>query len=97
MTKPAQTTIVYVGYRSTNYWIVSAGTSRLIVDLGRPGSIGIMQANLKRMDVPLEELRYALATHFHIDHAGIAQEFKAAGVPLLVLETQVHSIPLMET
>jgi glyoxylase-like metal-dependent hydrolase (beta-lactamase superfamily II) len=45
--------------------------------------------------VPLAELRYGLATHYHIDHAGLAQELKAAGVPLLVLESQVSAIPLL--
>ncbi len=40
MHKLARVTIVNVGYRSTNYWVVSAGTSRLLVDLGRPGTIG---------------------------------------------------------
>jgi endoribonuclease LACTB2 len=55
-----------------------------------------MRASLKRMDVPLKEIRYALATHYHIDHAGLAQELKLAGVPLLVLETQVAAIPLMK-
>lgn len=30
----AKITIVNVGYRSTNYWVISAGTSRLLVDLG---------------------------------------------------------------
>ena len=55
-----------------------------------------MRANLKRMTVPLQEIKYALATHYHIDHAGLAQELKLAGVPLLVLETQVSAIPLMK-
>jgi glyoxylase-like metal-dependent hydrolase (beta-lactamase superfamily II) len=91
----AEVTIINVGYRSTNYWVISAGTSRLLVDLGWPGSIGTMQANLKRMDVPLKEIRYALATHYHIDHAGVAQELKQAGVPLLVMAEQVSAIPLM--
>ena len=89
--------IVNVGYRSTNYWVVSAGRSRIIVDLGWPGSIGTMRANLQRMNVPLTELRYALATHYHIDHAGVAQDLKQLGVPLLVLETQVAAIPVMKT
>ena len=89
--------IVNVGYRSTNYWVVSAGRSRILVDLGWPGSIGTMKANLQRMDVPLAELRYALATHYHIDHAGVAQDLKRLGVPLLVLETQVEAIPVMKT
>jgi len=86
-----------VGYRSTNYWVVSAGTSRLLVDIGWPGTMGRMRAYLRRMGVPLNEIWYALATHYHIDHAGLAQEFKQVGVPLLVLDAQVCAIPLMKT
>jgi ribonuclease/clavin/mitogillin len=96
MSKPWSVTIVNAGYRSTNYWVVSAGTSRLLVDLGWPGTMGRMRASLNRMDVPIEEIRYGLATHYHIDHAGLAQELKEAGVPLLVLDVQVRAIPLMK-
>ena len=67
-----------------------------MVDLGWPGTMGTMLANLRRMDVPLEEVRYGLATHYHIDHAGLAQELKLAGVPLLVLDVQVSAIPIMK-
>lgn len=90
-------TIVNVGYQSTNYWVVSAGTSRLLVDLGYPGTMGMMLANLKRMGVPLNEIRYGLATHYHLDHAGLAQELKLAGVPLLVLEPQLPAIPVLKS
>ncbi|MFN8494667.1 MAG: MBL fold metallo-hydrolase [Caldilineaceae bacterium] len=96
MAKSTPITIVNVGYRSTNYWVISAGASRLLVDLGYPGTMGIMRAELKRMGIALAEIRYALATHYHIDHAGLAQEFKQLGVPLLVLETQGAAIPLMK-
>lgn len=89
-------TIVNVGYRSTNYWVVSAGTSRLLVDLGWPGRVGELLANLKRMDIPLSDIRYGLATHYHIDHAGAAQDLKQLGMPLLVLDTQVDAIPRMK-
>jgi endoribonuclease LACTB2 len=89
-------TIVNVGYLSTNYWVVSADRSRLLVDLGFPGTLGTLRARLKQMDVPLNEIRYALATHYHIDHAGLAQELKLAGVPLLVLDVQLSSIQLMK-
>jgi len=88
--------IVNVGYRSTNYWVISAGTSRLLVDIGWPGMMGMMRANLERMDVPIKELNYVLATHYHIDHAGLAEEFKQAGVPLLVMDVQVEAFPLMK-
>ena len=89
-------TIVNVGYRSTNFWVVSAGQNRLLVDLGWPGRAAALFANLDRMGVPLGEIRYGLATHYHIDHAGSAQDLKLRGVPLLVMEEQVHAIPLMK-
>lgn len=90
------TTIVDVGYRSTHYWVVSAGNSRLLFDLGWPGTMGQMRASLRRMGVPIEEIRYGLASHYHIDHAGLAQELKLAGVPLLVLDVQVEAISVMK-
>jgi glyoxylase-like metal-dependent hydrolase (beta-lactamase superfamily II) len=92
----ASTTIVNVGYRSTNFWVVSAGTSRLLVDLGWPGTLGTLRANLDRMGIPLQEIRYGFATHYHPDHAGLAQELKQLGMPLLVLDTQVAFIPQLK-
>ena len=88
-------TIVNVGYRSTNFWVVSAGRNRLLVDLGWPGKSAALFANLDRMGVPLSEIRYGLATHYHIDHAGAAQDLKRRGVPLLVMKEQILAIPLM--
>lgn len=95
MARLSSLTVVNVGYRSTNYWVVSAGGSRLLVDIGWPGTMGAMKASLKRMGVPLEEIRYALATHYHIDHAGLAEEIKCEGVALLVLQVQFAAIPRM--
>lgn len=97
MSQVVPVTILNVGYRSTNYWVITAGSSRLLVDIGWPGTMGMMRATLKRMGVPVKEIRYALATHYHIDHAGLAQEFKREGVPLLILDVQVPAIPAMKT
>ena len=58
--------------------------------------MGKLRAVLKQKDIPIEEIKYGLATHYHIDHAGLAQEIKLAGVPLLVLEAQVEAIPVMK-
>jgi glyoxylase-like metal-dependent hydrolase (beta-lactamase superfamily II) len=89
-------TILNVGFRSTNYWLISAGRSRVLVDLGWPGTMGTMRANLRRAGIELAEIRYALATHYHIDHAGVAQELKDAGVPLLVIDVQVPFVASMK-
>ena len=100
MTRPSdrhtEHTIVNVGYKSTNYWVVSAGRSRMLVDLGWPGTWGGMKAQLDRMGVPLGEIKCGLATHYHMDHAGLAQNFKQAGVPLLVMDQQLGAIPRMK-
>jgi endoribonuclease LACTB2 len=97
MSETTPVTIVNVGYRSTNYWVVGAGTSRVLVDIGWPGTLGTMKASLKRMGIPLDEVCYALATHYHIDHAGLAEELKREGVRLLVIDVQVDAIPKMKT
>lgn len=89
-------TIANAGYRSTNYWVISAGASRFLVDLGWPGMFGAMKANLERLGVPLPEIKYGMATHYHIDHAGHAQELKRAGMKLLALEPQAEWIPRMK-
>ncbi len=85
-------TIVNVGYRSTNFWVISAGRSRLLLDLGWPGTMDTMRKQLERMDIPLREICYGVATHFHLDHAGLAQELKQAGMTLLVADVQVEWI-----
>ena len=90
--------LVNVGFRSTNYWVIGTGPDRLIVDLGWPGMFGALIAQLDRMGVPLRELRYGLATHFHMDHAGAAQELKDAGMRLIMVDVQVgYAEPMRAT
>ncbi len=88
-------TVVNVGYRSTNFYVISAGKSRLLVDLGWPGTFDTLRSKLDRKGIPLTEIRYGFATHYHPDHAGLAQELKLAGVPLLVVAGQEPAIPLL--
>ena len=55
-----------------------------------------MRAMLDRMDVPQREILCGLATHYHIDHAGLAQELKDGGMRLLVADLQQEWIPRMK-
>jgi endoribonuclease LACTB2 len=89
-------TIVNVGYRSTNFWVLSAGRSRMLVDLGWPGMVGPLLTNLERKDIPLSEIAFGFATHYHVDHAGAAQDLKNAGMRLLVTREQVDAIDGMQ-
>lgn len=87
--------ILNAGYRSTNFWVLSSSRARLLVDLGWPGQLGALLAALRRLDVPITEITHGFATHFHIDHAGCAEELKAHGLTLVVTPEQVDAIPAM--
>jgi ribonuclease/clavin/mitogillin len=88
--------IVNVGYDSTNYYVLGVSTTRLLIDVGWPGTLPRLLAMLKRKDIALEDIRNLLITHYHPDHAGLAQEVKAKGIRLIVLEQQLPAIPLLK-
>lgn len=89
--------IVNVGYDSTNYYVLGQRPPRLLVDAGWPGTLPKLMANLKRKDIPFHDIRYLLITHYHPDHAGLAQELKHNGVQLIVAEQQRHALPTLKT
>ena len=84
--------IVNVGYRSTNVWVIGAGDARLLVDLGWIGMLGALEHELRRKDIPLTAIRAGFATHYHIDHAGCAEDLKGRGMALWVFEEQVPHV-----
>lgn len=88
--------IVNVGYSSTNYWLIGPEPARLLVDVGWPGTLSKFLHELKRADVPLRNIKYMLATHYHPDHAGLVGDLLDKGVRLVLLDTQLAAIPLLE-
>jgi ribonuclease/clavin/mitogillin len=89
--------IANIGYHATNYYVLADTAPRLLVDAGWPGSLAEMQHAAERMGMRLRDIPYQLATHYHPDHAGLSQELKALGIKLIVVDTQVSSIPLLKT
>lgn len=89
-------TIVNVGYKSTNFYVIGVGRTRLLVDLGWMGSLGMMRAELQRKGIALGDITHGFATHYHLDHAGLAQELKSSGMLLIVTPEQVPFVPLMK-
>lgn len=89
--------IVNVGYRSTNYWVVRSGGSCLLVDLGWPGMFRPFVTTMARKGVALEDIAYGFATHYHIDHAGCAEELKRSGMTLIVTPEQREAIRRMKS
>lgn len=89
--------IVNVGYDSTNYYVIDQGRERLLVDAGWPGTLPKLQASLKRKDLTLGQIPYLLVTHYHPDHAGLAQELAAQGMRLILLVEQEEGVARLKT
>ena len=85
--------IVNVGYDSTNYYVIGNATTKLLIDIGWPGTLPKLLHALKRKGMHIQEIEYLVITHYHPDHAGLAQEVKRQGVRLVVLENQTQAIP----
>lgn len=85
--------ILNVGYESTNCYLIGQDTTRLLIDVGWPGTFLKLLGVFKRKRVHLQDVKYLLVTHHHPDHAGLAQEVKSKGIKLVVLENQHSSIP----
>ena len=89
--------IVNVGYDSTNYYVLADTLPRLLVDAGWPGTLPKFRHACDRMGVSLHDVKHFLVTHYHPDHAGLAQELKRLGLKLIVVDTQVRAIPVLRS
>jgi glyoxylase-like metal-dependent hydrolase (beta-lactamase superfamily II) len=87
--------IVNVGYDSANYYVLAGDRPLLLIDTGFPRTMGKLDRACQRMDIACADIPYLLCTHYHPDHAGLAQELKQTGMRLLVLELQVPFVPLL--
>ena len=84
--------IINVGYDSTNYYILDSEGVKLLIDCGWPGTLPRFMAQLKRKGLSIGKIQYLLVTHYHPDHAGLAQELKNLGLKLILLENQLAGI-----
>ncbi len=68
----------------------------LAVDAGWPNTLYEYARNMKTIGRRLEEVAWAMMTHFHMDHAGLISEFLERGVTCFVFENQADAVDAME-
>jgi len=88
--------IINVGYDSTNYYVLEQNGTRLLIDVGWPGSLPKLLASLKRKNLALSDVSWLWITHYHPDHAGLVQELKERGVKHLLLQEQLAAVPQLK-
>jgi glyoxylase-like metal-dependent hydrolase (beta-lactamase superfamily II) len=82
--------LVTITIRSTHYYVIVTGSTRLMVDAGWAGTLPELKSQLKRFGLDLSSIDYLMITHLHPDHAGLTQEIKqAGGARLILMEKQV--------
>jgi glyoxylase-like metal-dependent hydrolase (beta-lactamase superfamily II) len=68
----------------------------LAIDVGWPCSLLEYQKGIKSIGLKYKNIKWAIVTHFHMDHAGLINEFQKNGIECIVFENQYEHIDLME-
>jgi ribonuclease/clavin/mitogillin len=77
--------ILNLGYDSTNYYLVPLKNRQyLLVDCGWPGTLPKLTHQLKRYQIEINQVKYLILTHFHPDHAGIAEDLRRNGAVVIL-------------
>ena len=71
-------TIINLGTRVVNSYLIPSGDGRILIDTGYAGGFAHFQKALEKHGVRPEEIRYVFLTHAHDDHAGFLNEVLAA-------------------
>lgn len=85
-------------YQNTNcYLIPAAGDLGLLAfDAGWPCSLREYARAMKATGFRFSQIRWAIVSHFHMDHAGLIRDFQDAGIECLLFENQGDGIEEME-
>lgn len=63
-----------------------------MIDTDFPGTLYRLMNLLNQHNIKISDIKYLIVTHFHPDHAGIAQDLKNLGIRLILHECQVAFI-----
>jgi endoribonuclease LACTB2 len=90
--------VEYFRYHGTNcFFIRSDSDDRLLaVDAGWPCTLDEYWRGLKSIGLQYRHITWAIVTHFHMDHAGLVNEFIESGIECLIFENQAGAVDGME-
>jgi endoribonuclease LACTB2 len=89
--------VKFMRYRHTNcFFIESRSGALLAFDAGWPCSMNEYRRTMKAIGLSCEDIRWAIVSHMHMDHAGLLGEFLASGIECFAFEGQRGAIGEME-
>jgi len=72
-----------------NIYLLRTSSGWIMIDAGWPDTFAHLQRLLKQNGISADDIRYLLITHFHPDHAGLAQNIRGCGAGLILHTAQV--------
>ena len=84
--------VLKLRYGNTNTYFVRGAQGGILVDTDWAGTLPGFYRALKANQLPMEEISYVLATHYHPDHMGLISQLMQQGVRLLLLDVQKEAV-----
>lgn len=78
--------------KMTNCYLIESNCGWIMIDTDFPDTLNPLMHLLKQQDIKISDIKYLIVTHFHPDHAGIAQDLKNLGIKLIIHECQVSFV-----
>lgn len=75
--------------KRTNCYLIESSCGWIMIDTDFPGILYRLINLLNQHNIKISDIKYLIVTHFHPDHAGIAQDLKNLGIRLILHESQV--------
>lgn len=75
-------------YGNTNTYFVRGTNGGLLIDTDYAGTLPAFYKELKKNNIPIADITYILATHYHPDHIGLVSDLTKMGVQLLIIDMQ---------
>jgi len=73
----------------TNCYLLESSDGWIMIDTDMPDTLPQLLRLLKQQEVQTSDIKYLIVTHFHPDHAGLAQNLKDFGINLVLHVSQV--------
>ena len=90
--KPTLPTIINLGTRVVNNYLISSETGWILIDTGYAGGFSHFRKMLEKNRLEPEEIKYVYLTHAHDDHAGFLNEVLSATDAQVILHPKAIEI-----
>jgi len=75
--------IYYVGASGVSSWLITSPEGHVLIDTGFEQTVPLIRDNVKKLGFRLEDIKFILASHAHVDHTGghaMAKEITGARI-----------------